>query len=73
MIKVLKTNNDEYIVESRNKVLYSSTLKRLILILSSLDVSFEEIEGGLSELIINDHNHLEYGINRRWIFTKKVA
>lgn len=73
MFQVLRTHDKEYIViENKKKAFYCSTVDSLIRTLRVLEVSFSEIEIGLSELVFNDHNVADYGVNKTFIFSKRV-
>jgi len=73
MFDLLKLNTDEYIViENKKLAFFCSSVDNLIRTLRILDVSFEEIETGLTELSRNMHNVANYGVNKTFIFSKKV-
>jgi hypothetical protein len=72
MFNVLKTKDDEYILKTKQNAVFCSTQGKLIKVMFELGVNSDEIEYGLSELIRNDHNVANYGINKTFIFSKNV-
>lgn len=73
MFKIYKTDSCGYIVSTRQNAIACNSLTKLIQVLKGIGVDDDEIEYGLVELEINSHNIAEYGINKRFLFSKKVA
>ena len=77
MLKVLKSNHDEYIVLKDNKA-HAGNLIKTVTVLDHYNVAIGEIEMGLTELEKHNHNCAEYGIGLgdgrpKFLFTKSVV
>jgi hypothetical protein len=74
MIKVFKLRDSEgYVLQTKTQSIFSGTLQKLIGIMREIGINDEEIEYGLVELHANEHDIAEYGINKLFIYSKKVA
>lgn len=73
MFKIYKTDSCGYILSTKENAIACKDLTKLIKVLKGIGVDADEIEYGLVELEINSHNIAEYGINKRFLFSKRVA
>lgn len=73
MFKVFRIKDGGYILQTDNHSVYVGSLTKLIVIMSDIGVDFDEIEYGLSELEVNQDDVAHYGINKQFIFSRKVA
>lgn len=70
MINVMRKSDDKFSIIVNDVETESLTVDELFKVMRSLEVEFEEIELGVVELVRNEHRYANYGINRRFIFTK---
>lgn len=72
MIKIYKLSDENYLVKWKKHSKPIDSQTKLILFLLVLDVELDEIEHGLLELIKNDHNYLEFGIWKKFVYSKRM-
>lgn len=72
MFKVYRDGN-KFSLKSKSKVINNLNIFTLQAVMRELGVSKEEIETGLDEMFKRDDNVIDYGINKCWTFTDKVA
>lgn len=72
MIKIYKNKDGTYLLTTQKTPIACSTLQKLIQVMKAIEITDNEIEAGLIEFETTDNNVLEYGINRTFIYGKKV-
>jgi hypothetical protein len=76
-MKVFKLNDSEYVIECNNRATQCKSIRLLVSCMLSMNVEYDEIQYGLSQLINKDHNVAEYGVglsgSRMFLYTHKVA
>jgi hypothetical protein len=73
MFKLLRINDDEFIIVTHGgKAVYGNRL-RIVLALESIGVDFKEIENGIVSLCLNEHHVADYGVNKMFIYSQKLA
>lgn len=71
MYQIYKYHDSSYIIKTSTRNVPVSSLKDLVLVMKALGSNFSEIEYGLSEMVRNDHNYADYGVNKMFIFSCK--
>lgn len=73
MFQVLKTKDREYIIKTDKNSIFCSSVEKAIDVLRELGMKDSEIESGLKEMVEKDHNYMDVGFYKTWLYTKKVA
>lgn len=72
MFKIFMVNDNEFIVTGLEMPFTGTRIKTVAFLLQS-HVSEDEIHCGLSELILHGHHVADYGVNKSFIYTSRVA
>lgn len=73
MLKLVKLGTDEFVILSgKNRAIYGNTF-RIIYSLKAIGVELVEIEAALNELVVNDNDAAEFGVNLTFIYAHKFS
>jgi hypothetical protein len=72
MFKLYRVNDNAFILV-KNGFQYEGDLKFVTRLMLSLGVSPEEVAYGLHSLVVEDNHEADYGINKTFIFGRKIA
>ena len=72
MFKVLMLNEDEFVIVRDMTAQYGNADKT-VRNLHKMGVDINEIEYGLMTMIHRGHNVAEYGVNKTFIFSKRIS
>jgi hypothetical protein len=71
MLGIIRKNDDTFQVNANDTSTEDLTLDELFKVMVSLEAEFDEIELAVLELIKNNHEYADFGVNRRFIFTRE--
>lgn len=72
MLKLIKLGPDEFVITSSgNRAIYGNTY-RTMFALKSIGVEMSEIEAALRELVVNDNDAAEFGVNLTFIYATRL-
>ncbi len=71
MLKIIRVDDDTFMLDGTKRI-YGDT-NAMIIAMSVLGVSWDEIERGLISLVRNSHHIAEYGINKSFLFSRRVV
>jgi hypothetical protein len=72
MFKVIRVNNESYIIVPDTGRPIHGDKVRIVLAMNAMGCAWNEIEDGLVSLEMNAHNIAHYGINKMFIFSAKL-
>ncbi len=71
MLKIIRVNDDTFMLDGAKQI--HGDVNAMIIAMSVLGVSWNEIERGMISLVSNSHHIAEYGINKSFLFSRRVA
>jgi hypothetical protein len=71
MFKVLRLKDDSFVLMAGKQAVYGD-IWRMVKVMTALGVDYMEIEDGLTSLRLNDHDLAEYGLNKTFMYSKRL-
>ena len=70
MINIIRKNDEEFLVNVNDTSTQVLDMDELFKVLRSLQIEFDEIDLAVTELIRNDHIRAEFGMKRKFLYSK---
>lgn len=72
MFKLIRVDNESFILVAGKRAIHSNRAG-IIRVLLEIDVDVDEIEAGLSHLINRGDHVAEYGVNKTFMYSTRLA